>query len=819
MVSSPYAVAAIGISSIIALAAIVATTNHSMNSSLLAQEAIQIQTEKNQENLKMVISDDTLTIKNNGLNTVVIKEIRIYADESTLVSKKRFADDGLEVGPLAITTHNSSEFSIPSYDSTTVLAITSLGNVLSATNLDDLASNGDAFGTGNGQAMINGMGINSRIIKRDYVGRLNYGYGVSGSQNSLKTYNSVPALTDFAAQLLDTDQKIIIPIPKFNTEYRYISATQSLQEISSTNQNILGYSKSRTVDGSAVATVGTDAITIQGTGTVILQLNNFGDQTLILEGETPNGAILQLGTDLQYDYLDIPYHSVYGFQSYAGGLPEASYSQNGCSYASGAGYNCYASWTYTQSFSPPLILSSSANYYSYYYSSSFPFSILSGTQNPTSYSLSSIRMVASASSGWSKSCNNCYPTTSPVPSGYPFYVFDKELVINNKIDLSGSFQTPYNFQSTKQYYIIAKPNGGTIKIKGSVVDPLTAPYLKITNLPQNIPFEILKDGLVASKGMSQYEGTITLLINDVNISGTSPSGILHLYPDSLKYRGQFSTVVFDNVNEQVIHIQTQDDKVYIVHAYVQIAVVGNVTVTNTYLDNALALGYLDGNYTTGEQIIIPVIPGYYNINMDINGVPTTTVISNVLGGTGLKVISPSTSTITDYDDNSVISSISSTTGSTAYVISTTSGTITASVTATISGDSEIKNQAYFGSPPPPPPPPQPRDPLKAYVDIYKNGAFVSQQQIYFNPVPSVQNSGGASGSSSYVIDKYTYPQTVISGVITTNVFPGDMVEFYLYANIEAEGSAPPVPPGSILYHYAGEGHATTSIHSGTILTS
>jgi hypothetical protein len=214
-----------------------------------------------------------------------------------------------------------------------------------------------------------------------------------------------------------------------------------------------------------------------------------------------------------------------------------------------------------------------------------------------------------------------------------------------------------------------------------------------------------------------------------------------------------------------------------------------------------------------------VIPGYYNINMDINGVPTTTVISNVLGGTGLKVISPSTSTITDYDDNSVISSISSTTGSTAYVISTTSGTITASVTATISGDSEIKNQAYFGSPPPPPPPPQPRDPLKAYVDIYKNGAFVSQQQIYFNPVPSVQNSGGASGSSSYVIDKYTYPQTVISGVITTNVFPGDMVEFYLYANIEAEGSAPPVPPGSILYHYAGEGHATTSIHSGTILTS
>ncbi|MFY9299864.1 MAG: hypothetical protein WAO91_01570 [Candidatus Nitrosotenuis sp.] len=693
--------------------------------------------------------------------------------------------------------------------------ITELGNVFTATT-DGSQQNND-FGTGDGRAMIDGMGINSRIINRDFVGKLNYGYGVSGLQSSLKTYNIVPSLTDFAAQILETDPKTSLVIPKFNTEYQYLPSTQSLQETSSTVPNILGYLQSRTVGGSAVSTVGPEGITISGTGTVILKLNSFGAQTLVLEGNVPNGAMLQLGTDLQYDYLTIPYQQNYGFQLWAGGLPGGSYAKNGCSYANGAGYNCHSSWTYTQSFSPPLVLSSQANYYSYYYSSSWPFSILSGTQNPTTYSLSSIRMVAGASSGW-HSCGWCYPTTSPVPPGHTLYVLDKETIMNNKISLTGIFQTPYNFEAAKQYYIIAKPNGGTITIKGSVIDPSTTPYLKITNLPPNIPFEILKDGFVASKGMSQYDGIVTLLINDVSIGGTSPNGIMHLYPDSLKYRGHFSTIVFDNVNNQVIHIPTQDDKVYVAHAYVQIPVVGNVTVTDTYLDNQLALSYLNGNYTTGDHIKVPVIPGYYDINMRINGVPTTTVISNVLGGTGLKVIPPSTSTITDYDDNNMISTISATSGTTAYVISTTAGTITTSITATISGNSEIENYAYFGAPPPAPPPPPPRDPLKAFVDIYRNGVFASQQQIYFNPNPTIQNSAGVSGSSSYLVDKYTYPQTVINGVITTNVVPGDMIEFYLYANISADGSAPPVPSGYIFYHYSGEGHATATIHSGSILT-
>jgi len=817
LVSSPYVVVAISLTSILALIAIITTSNEMMNNAIAAQESIRIQTQKNHENLEITVSNDVLIMKNNGLDSITIEEIRIYssADATSLLARAKFPEPGLQIPPLQKSEHTPSEFSITSFLTTTILGITDLGNIFVATNLlDEDYGNG----TGNGDAMINGMGLNSRIVTYDYSGKLTHGYGDSGTLDSLKTYNQFSTVHDFAAQLLSTDSKTAVIIPQFNTEYEYVSQTQSVQVRGTTNPNILGYSQSRTVGGTAITTVGTDGITISGTGTVILKLNNYGDQTLVLEGNVPSTSLLQVGTDLQYDYINIPYDDTYGFRLYSGGLPGASYSQSPCSFASGIGYNCCASWAYTQSFASPLVLTTASNYYSYYHSTSYPFSILTGTQNPTTYSLNSIRMIASACSGW-HSPYGSWPTTPIVPSGQTLFVFDKSYVMNTKIDLTSTFQTSHSFLSGKQYYLFAKPNGGTITIKGSFFNPSVTPYLKITDLPPNIPYEIVKDGFLAVSGMADNVGTVSLALDDVKIGGTNPNGNLYLYPNSLKYRGSFSTIVFDNVNNQTIHIDTPEDKVYVVHAYVQIPVIGDVEVTDTYLDNNLSLSYLNGNYTTGESIKIPVIPGYSDINMKINDVKTLTVIANVLGGTGLKIIPPSASTITQQNDNNIISSITSTTGSTSYVISTYAGIITTSITATISGDTKIENHAYFGAPPPPPQVPPPRDPLKAWVDVYKNGILINRQQIYFNALPNSQNSGGVSGSSSYVIDKYTYPQTVVNGIITTNVLLGDFVEFYLYANIQADGSTPPIPSGHIFYHYSGEGQATATIHNGSILSS
>jgi hypothetical protein len=366
--------------------------------------------------------------------------------------------------------------------------------------------------------------------------------------------------------------------------------------------------------------------------------------------------------------------------------------------------------------------------------------------------------------------------------------------------------------------LIAEPNGGTITTVGTTYNP-NAPYLKITDLPSNIPYEIVKDGYVTSSGMSSFDGKLTLLLTDVDILNAASTGILYLYPNSLAYRGPFSTVVFDNVNGQTIHIATPDDKVYVVHTYVQIPVVGSVTITNTYLDNSLALSYLNGDYTNGQTIRVPVIPGYHDINMEINGIPTITSIASVLGGTGVKVASPSTQTINDSDTDSALPYIESTTGTVAYVVSTSSGSISASIQATISGSSSLQNTVTLTAPPPPPPAPVRKDPLTGWVDVYKNGVLVQSIQLYFNNQPTFTSSNTVSGNSQIQTATYSYPQTAIQGNAVTSAAIGDMIEFYVYAKIHSDGIPLSPPSGYVVSTVQSQATATATIHSGTVITS
>ncbi len=811
--ASPYLVVAVSMSTLIALAAISATSSNQMNWSLTAQQAMKIQADKAGEDISLVIKNDTLIVQNNMLSTSILKEIRIMDDDGNKIrgiDYSHLSDGGYRLGGLDRTNLYPVNFSQSGFSNKKIVAITDLGNVFSALNLDYGSE------TGTGRAMINGMGINSRIIQAESTGKIIYGQGMIGKQESIKPYTKVPSTTNFASEVSDNTSVISAVIPRFNTKYIYDKSSSSLTDVGGASPNILGFSKSRTVGGSATVTQGSEGITVSGTGTVILKLNDYPNQNLILEGSIPQASKLYLGADLPYDYLVIPYSNSYGFKIYAGTMPGYSYSQNGCSFVNRLGYNCGASFTYTKSFSPPLLVSSVANFASRY-SDSYSFSINTGIQNQATYSVNSIISVVSASSGWHAFCCQ-YPTVSPVPSGGELAVYDKDVMMNSKLELGGSFQTSYSF-TNKQHYIVVNPNGATVTIRGTVFDPDTAPMLEIEDLPHNTPFQIAKNGKSGVSGMTSNDGSIAISASQFQVNDVSAEGTLFLYPGSPSYRGPFSTVVFDNVNGQILHIHTPDDKIYVVHAYVNIPIVGDVEITDVYLDSTLSLFYLQGNYTTGNNLKVPVIPGYHDINMKINGVPTTTVIASVLGNVGLKVIEQNSSTITEYTENNMVSSIKATAGATSYVIATAEGALTTSLTATISGDSEIENHAHFGSPPPMPPAPPPKDPLRAYVDVYKNGILVKQQQIYFNANPAVQNTGQITGSSSSVTARYAYEQTVVNGVMTTRVSPGDIVEFYLYASIDAEGYAPPISPGHVFYHYSGEGRATATIHSGSILTS
>ncbi len=831
--TSSYLVAAISIASIIALSAITAISSNQMNYSLSAQQAMQMENMKNQENLGMTVQNDVLDVQNNALNPINILEFRSI-DKITSTTNKI----GYSALPLIISNVNKRftpvDFTETTFSGKKVMAITELGNVFTAVNLDDLSvigtRNGTGNGNGNGTAMINGMGLNSRIIQLDYFGKILHGQGIMGSQDSLKPYTTVSPTSNYAAELLSSDSKTIISIPEFNAEYQYHDG--NLQLIGGTTPNILSYLQSRTVAGSGTSTQLSSGITFSGAGQIIVQLNDLGTQTLRLDGTIPSGAKLRfvekLGT---HDLMTVPYDNTYGFNIKTGSV-----------YFSQASYG-----TYDKSCTPPYpgTYVSPISYGAYYFSDSPNLDISSlsnfaasasginftpsGTQNSNSYNVGSVNY----SYGYSYCPQTGYVISGPITptpaSGSPILYYDKSPVIELLTFTTNFVGNTIPTTAGKQYYLIAEPNGGTITVTGITYNP-SAPYLKITNIPSNIPYEIVKDGYVSASGMAPERGPLTLLLTDVDVKGTqvaTPTGTLYLYPDSLAYRGSLSTVVFDNINDKTIHIPTVDDKVYVVHAYVQIPVTGSITVTNTNLSagtlgtslGALSLSYLNGNYTNGDLIKVPVIPGYLNINVDINGVTTTTMIPNVLGGTGIKVANPATQTINDQDTDSALAFIESTTGTIAYAISTTTGNLNANFLAVISGSASLTNTVILTTPPPPPPPVIRKDPLTGWVDVYKNGVLVQSIQLFFNDQPIFTSSHLVSDLSQIQTATYSYTQTTITGTSVTSVTPGDMIEYYLYAKVHADGIPLAPPSGYIVSTVTSQGMATATIHSGSVNTS
>lgn len=824
--TGPYLVAAISVSTIIALVAIATTSSNQMNYSLSAQQAMQLENTKNQENLWITIQNNILDVRNNALNPAKILEFRSI-DKNTNMTNKI----GYSASPLVISNIDKQftpvDFTETTFSGKKVMAITELGNVFTAVNLDDLSAIGTGKGTGNGNgtAMINGMGLNSRIIQLDYFGKILHGQGISGIQDSLKPYMPVSPSSNYAAELLNSDLKITIPIPQFNAVYQYNSGI--LQLTGTTTPNILGYSQSRTVAGSGISIQTSDGIIFSGTGQIIVKLNDFGNQTLRLDGTVPSGAKLRLvekpstGT---YDLMTIPYDSTYGFNVRNGTIYMYSSVYGGhCGVSCGWGQVIYGTY-YMSGNGLPIEVSSLNNFAA---RASGITMTSSGTQNTNSYTVTAVNHQQS----WYY-YTQIDPRSPdlPVPTdGALVYYYDKSPTIDLLTFTTNFVGNTQQISARKQYYLIAEPNGDTITVSGVTYNPNT-PYLKITNLPSNIPYEIVKDSYVSVSGMALASGPLTLLLNDVDIKGTqgaAPTGILYLYPNSLAYRGSFSTIVFDNINSQTIHIPTADDKIYVVHTYVQIPVTGSITITNTNLSGGtlgtslgeLSLSYLNGNYNSGDLIKVPVIPGYLNINMNINEVLTTTVISNVLGGTGIKIASPVTQTINDSDTDSIIPFIESTTGTIAYTISTATGNINANVLATISGSASLTNTVTLTVSPPPPPPPVRKDPLTGWIDIYKNGVLVQSVQLFFNDQPTFSSSNTVSGSSQIQTTSYSYTQTTISGTTVTSVTPGDMIEYYIYAKVHADGIPLAPPSGYIVSTVTSQGTATATIHSGSVNTS
>lgn len=821
--SSPYLVTIIGVTTMVALAAIAVTSSDQMNYSLSVQNAMQMETIKNQETLVLIVQNDILDVQNNALNPVKVLEFRL-TDKTTNVTKII----SYSAFPLIISDVNKKftpvDFNMITFSNKKIMAITELGNVFTAINFNDPS----AFTIENstGVAMINGLGVNSRIVQLDYFGKILHGQGMTGNEDTLKPYVFVPTTNNYVAEILNSDLQTTTQIPKFNAEYQYDGDHLHLSTI--TAHNILSYSQSRTVGGGGISSQNSNGIVFSGTGQIIVKLNDLGTQTLRLDGTVPNGAKLRLiekfNTDV-YDLMTIPYDNTYGFNIGTGMVSTTSTVYSGyCGAPCGFGTVYYGTYYYSASLS--LEISSLSNFVAK--TPTISFTPL-GTQNANSYTV--------RSANYQESYSYYLPKYNDLPSSFNPSILSNSIILyydkspgNTLLTFTDNFiGNTQQITLGKQYYLIAEPNGGTITVSGVAYDP-SAPYLKITNLPSNIPYEIVNGEYVIASGMIPTNGSLILLLNDIDIKetqGTTPAGTLHLYPNSLAYRGSFRTVVFDNINNQTINIPTEDVKSYVTHAYVQIPITGSVSITDTNLNGgtlgmisgALSLPYLNGNYYNGDLIKIPIIPGYLRINMTINGIPTITVISNVLGGTGIKIIKPATQIITDQNANSILPFIESTTGTVTCVIATTSGNLNANFLAVISGSAFLSNTVTLTAVPPTPPVVYRKDPLTGWMDVYKNGILVQSVQLFFNDLPIFTSSNHVSETSQIQTASYTYTQTTISGTSVISVLPGDVIEYYLYAKVKADGIPLTAPVGLTISTMRSQGIATATIHSGSIQTS
>jgi len=401
-------------------------------------------------------------------------------------------------------------------------------------------------------------------------------------------------------------------------------------------------------------------------------------------------------------------------------------------------------------------------------------------------------------------------------------VYDTGVDYNVSQDFIGEINTNVTFPNEKFYLIISPEEGGTVSIRGTVGEDV-GNNIKITNLPENIPYQIKKSSKVISTGVTSNAGIIDIPSLNVEDGDETDGAYLHLFPDSLVYRGDFSTVILDNVNGESIHIDSEEDLVYVVHAYALMPTVGDVSVSNFALTSDegdyLPLDYLNKNYTNSEDINAPVIPNYDTINFDVDEISISLSYSSILGGTGINIIETSSSTIDNVDYSSRILFGEATVGTTSYIIATTDGTVNAILSETISGTVDISNTYYLEEIPPPPPPPTRRDPLDGWVDIYINGEFDKQVWLGTDDNPAFTTSGTQSGNTAFQSVSYSYSDFLVSGSVSVDVESGDFVEFYMYAKIHGDIDSYSVPAGYTLVGETGTSTATVNILQGSILTS
>ena len=697
----------------------------------------------------------------------------------------------------------------------TIEIVTSRGNVFVA---DMGPSRGpDTDGDDGGSSMISGLGINSRLVHHGVSGTMIHGPGTTGTEESLRPYTSVPSDTRFVA-ILEEDRADSHPIPDAYSRYELVGG--ALERRTAEPANILGYADARTVHGS-ISVVADDAgITLSGEGRIILRLHNTTEQ-IHMRGQAGGETVMRV-VHSPYDLMTIP-HTGEGFQVNhinadpgTGGLEvlvgsvDDSVKSASFEFVQEASLTVYHGkcckgryeQTGSHAISTPAHLIVQAHPSGYH-------AVTGDTTDPWTMDTDSIKRPGA------KTLTIHYNRVT----GFGHTIYDTLPVRQAGPTLAGAFDA--EFGGLQGAYLVVDSTGvEESRIWAHTISD--ADFVSIGGVPDGTAYRITSGADTVVAGIS--DGAIT--VGSFSTPARSEELALHLYPGALVHTdaGGAGMIVLDHANSESFVVPGIDDIAYAVHAYVKMPVTGTVSINGTSLDG-LALPYLDGSYSGGDSLLIPVIPTYGGISMSINGMDAYLGIADVLGGTGLRITDPVSSTISTSRDR-FVDGIQSTAGIVAYAVAPTDGRMKAHVRAEISGVSEITNtRTYFENTPPPPPPPRPRDPLTLWIEVYVNGQLREidgrkQTQIFFSDAPDESHQSGASGShSTFHTARFSYPDILVFDSMSVPVEAADFVEFYFYNRIEAQGSVPLLPAGFHEHAQHGRASATASIRHASINTS
>jgi len=685
---------------------------------------------------------------------------------------------------------------------------------------------------GNKTSATDGIGVVSRLVYDGQAGQFVQGTGSRAEFGSLVPYNHVDADSRFASAIDFSDGGSKMGIPEFFESYRAVGS--SLQKDSS-NPSTLGYSASRTLSGNIGVTRATsDGIDISGHGRLVLKLNSYSEMVRI-DGTLAGGSTLRI-VDSPYDLTTQAYDSDMGaylishthtdpgpdtMSVPAGSVPDSrksgtfDYDQE----ASAVVYHgkcCKSryvtSGTIHQSVIPNLqITSHNAGY----------LEVTGDTTIPELMDIDSITRPGAKilRVEYNRVANFDHRTYDTLPA-----------------KLVASF--PRNFEAVVSLdahnrYVVIDSSGGESSISGRTVGSSPNPALiSVSGLEPDTVFRIVGDGgRTMAAGATDSGGAIEIRTSASDRrTFESIGGYLQVYPDVKTCRivsGQ--NCVFDHRNSEIFHIPSgrlPHDTAYGVHAYAKIPVTGQgVTVSDTSLDGSLMLPHIDGTYGNGDSLYVPIVPTYGTIRMNVNDIPVSLAVEDLLGGGSVRISDTASNTIQTGNPAGFTDAIDATVGTLSFAVASTDGTLKAYVQATVSGESEITNTRHFYRTPPPPPPPQPLDPLSAWVDVYVNGRLTpidghQSTQIFFSDRPVENHGSGVGTFHSWHTARFEYPEVTVIDTMSIPVRAGDFVEVYFYTKIEAQGSIPPTVPDITTTARSSSASATVTLeHAGLSIST